>query len=215
MPNQFTCYRWRKEVGGLKTGQVKRLKEFEKENERLRKAVCDLALEKLILREAASGTAGPPAVVLASTTSGRSCASRDGSPVACLGDRGVDDAGVRRAGRTVRGACAGCGHVARPGREHRQVRPDAVLPVAAEGERTEGRAVGGDVEGDPRIVSARGVPEATARIGHDAAEIEADMGPIGYAGAFNPERGFAFPWRSRRRRAKSAGRRGSALSEVN
>lgn len=51
----FTCYRWRKEFGGLKTDQVKRLKELETENERLRKAVSDLTLEKLILREAASG----------------------------------------------------------------------------------------------------------------------------------------------------------------
>ena len=52
---QFTYYRWRKEFGGLKSDQVKRLKELEKENERLRKAVSDLTLEKLILREAASG----------------------------------------------------------------------------------------------------------------------------------------------------------------
>lgn len=51
---QFTYYRWRKEFGGLKTNQVKRLKELE-ENERLRKAVSDLMLEKLILKEAASG----------------------------------------------------------------------------------------------------------------------------------------------------------------
>ena len=52
---KFTYYRWRREFGGLKTDQVKRLKELEKENERLRKAVSDLTLEKLILREAASG----------------------------------------------------------------------------------------------------------------------------------------------------------------
>ena len=52
---QFTYYRWRKEFGGLQIDQVKRLKELEKENERLRKAVSDLTLEKLILREAASG----------------------------------------------------------------------------------------------------------------------------------------------------------------
>ena len=51
----FTYYRWRKEFGGLKGDQVKRLKDLEKENERLRKAVSDLTLEKLILREAASG----------------------------------------------------------------------------------------------------------------------------------------------------------------
>ena len=52
---QFTYYRWRKEYGGLKTSQLKRMKELEKENERLRKAVSDLTLEKLILLEAASG----------------------------------------------------------------------------------------------------------------------------------------------------------------
>ena len=52
---QFTYYRWRREFGGLKSDQVKRLKDLEKENERLRKAVSDLTLEKLILREAASG----------------------------------------------------------------------------------------------------------------------------------------------------------------
>ncbi len=50
----FTYYRWRKEFGGLKSDQVKRLKELEKENERLRKAVSDLTLEKLILKEAAT-----------------------------------------------------------------------------------------------------------------------------------------------------------------
>lgn len=52
---QFTYYRWRKEFGGLKGDQVRRLKELEKENDRLRKAVSDLTLEKLILKEAASG----------------------------------------------------------------------------------------------------------------------------------------------------------------
>lgn len=48
-------YRWRKEYGGLKTDQVKRIKELEAENLRLRKAVSDLTLDKLILKEAASG----------------------------------------------------------------------------------------------------------------------------------------------------------------
>jgi putative transposase len=52
---QFTYYRWRREYGGLKTDQVKRLKDLEKENKRLRQAVSDLTLEKLVLREAASG----------------------------------------------------------------------------------------------------------------------------------------------------------------
>ncbi|MCL8385584.1 IS3 family transposase [Xanthobacter aminoxidans] len=57
----FTYYRWRKEFGGLKSDQVKRLKELEKENERLRKAVSDLTLEKLILKEAAGGKLPSPA----------------------------------------------------------------------------------------------------------------------------------------------------------
>jgi transposase-like protein len=50
-----TYYRWRAEFGGLKLDQVKRLKELERENGRLRKAVSDLTLEKVILKEAASG----------------------------------------------------------------------------------------------------------------------------------------------------------------
>ncbi|MFC3724645.1 IS3 family transposase [Neoaquamicrobium sediminum] len=58
---QFTYYRWRKEFGGLKGDQVKRLKELEKENDRLRKAVSDLTLEKLILKEAAGGKLLSPA----------------------------------------------------------------------------------------------------------------------------------------------------------
>ena len=50
-----TYYRWRTEFGGLKLDQVKRLKELERENARLRKAVSDLTLEKVVLKEAASG----------------------------------------------------------------------------------------------------------------------------------------------------------------
>lgn len=48
-------YRWRKEYGGLKLDQARRLKELERENARLRKAVADLTLDKLILAEAAKG----------------------------------------------------------------------------------------------------------------------------------------------------------------
>jgi len=55
---RFTDNPWRNELGGLKTDRVKRLKEVENENERLRNAVCDLTLEKPILRGAASGTEG-------------------------------------------------------------------------------------------------------------------------------------------------------------
>jgi putative transposase len=52
---EVTYYRWRKEYGGLKGDQVKRLKELETENTRLRRAVSDLTLDKLILTEAAKG----------------------------------------------------------------------------------------------------------------------------------------------------------------
>jgi putative transposase len=50
-----TSYRWRAEFGGLKPGQVKRLKELERENARRGKAVSDLTLDQVILKEAASG----------------------------------------------------------------------------------------------------------------------------------------------------------------
>ena len=53
--SEVTYYRWRQGYGGLKTEQVKRLKELETENPRLRKAVSDLTLDKLILTEAAKG----------------------------------------------------------------------------------------------------------------------------------------------------------------
>lgn len=52
---EFTYYRWRKEYGGLHGDQVKRLKELEAENARLRRALSDLTLDKLILAEAARG----------------------------------------------------------------------------------------------------------------------------------------------------------------
>ena len=50
-----TYYRWRKEYGGMNRDQLKRLKEPEVENQRLRRAVSDLTLDKLILTEAARG----------------------------------------------------------------------------------------------------------------------------------------------------------------
>jgi len=50
-----TYYRWRKQYGGMSRGQLRRLKELEVENQRLRRAVSDLTLDKLILTEAARG----------------------------------------------------------------------------------------------------------------------------------------------------------------
>ena len=52
---EVTYYRWRKEFGGLKTDQVRRMKDLEVENQRLRKAIADMTLDKLILQEAAKG----------------------------------------------------------------------------------------------------------------------------------------------------------------
>jgi hypothetical protein len=50
-----SCYRWKKKYGGMSTEQLKELKRLQKENERLRRAVSDLTLDKLILKEAALG----------------------------------------------------------------------------------------------------------------------------------------------------------------
>ena len=52
---QQTYYRWRKEYGGLRLDQAKRLKELEKENQRLKKLVADLSLDKAMLSEVATG----------------------------------------------------------------------------------------------------------------------------------------------------------------
>ena len=51
----MTFHRWRKEYGGLKVSQARRLKDLEKENQRLRKAVSDLTLDALILKEVVEG----------------------------------------------------------------------------------------------------------------------------------------------------------------
>jgi putative transposase len=53
--SEQTYYRWRKLYGGMRKDQAKRLKELEQENARLRKAVSDLTLDKLILQEASRG----------------------------------------------------------------------------------------------------------------------------------------------------------------
>jgi putative transposase len=53
--SEQSYYRWRREYGGLKSSQAKRIKDLERENSRLKKAVADLTLDKLILREALEG----------------------------------------------------------------------------------------------------------------------------------------------------------------
>jgi putative transposase len=52
---EITYYRWRKEFGGLQTNQVRRIKDLEEENARLRRAVSDLTIDKMILSEASRG----------------------------------------------------------------------------------------------------------------------------------------------------------------
>jgi putative transposase len=53
--SEQTYYRWRKQYGGMKVNQAKRMKELKRENGRLKKAVAELTLDKLILQEALEG----------------------------------------------------------------------------------------------------------------------------------------------------------------
>ena len=53
--SEHTYYRWRREYGGMNTAQAKKHKDLEKENQRLKRAVADLTLDNLILKEAAKG----------------------------------------------------------------------------------------------------------------------------------------------------------------
>jgi len=53
--SEQTYYRWRKEYGGMKVSQAKRLKELEKQNQRLKQAVADLTVDNMILKEASRG----------------------------------------------------------------------------------------------------------------------------------------------------------------
>jgi len=53
--SEQTCYRWRKQYGGMKISPVKRLKDMEREHVRLKKAVAELSLDKVILTEALEG----------------------------------------------------------------------------------------------------------------------------------------------------------------
>ncbi|MBS0126728.1 transposase [Aestuariicoccus sp. KMU-90] len=79
---QQTCYRWRREYGGMTRDQLKRLKELEQETTRLRRAVANLTLDTLILSEAAKGNDRALRVAAAaSSISGRSWAFPSAAPV--------------------------------------------------------------------------------------------------------------------------------------
>jgi transposase-like protein len=91
---EYTYYRWRKEYGGLQTNQIKRIKDLEQENARLRKAVSDLTLDKLILQEASRGN--PPALLVAGYAlrmSGKLCRCPSAGFAVCSGST------VRRSAR--------------------------------------------------------------------------------------------------------------------
>ena len=99
--SEVTYYRWRQEFGGLKIEQVKRLKELELENSRLRKAVSDLTLDKLILQEAARGNFYAPRVAVpALSRCERSCMSPSVAPVRRSGSIARRNARSRAAVRT-------------------------------------------------------------------------------------------------------------------
>src|ERR687893_3322007 len=95
---EVTYYRWRQEFGGLEADQVRRLKELETENARLRRAVAELTLDEQIPKEAASGDyRAPRDVASASGTSETS----SGSPSAAPAPR---SASIARRGASSRGA---------------------------------------------------------------------------------------------------------------
>lgn len=87
-----TYYRWKKKYGGMGTEQLKELKRLQKENERLRRAVSDLTLDKLILSEAAGGTSEP----FASSRLHRICSQQDegfgASRLSCFGPTSIHTA---------------------------------------------------------------------------------------------------------------------------
>ena len=98
-----TYYRWRKEYGGLKLAQAKRLKELERETSRLKRVVAELSLEKHILREVAQGNSvAPSGGGRQSSRCGTLTASRSGTRVGCSVSGAVRNAIDRRIAPTKR-----------------------------------------------------------------------------------------------------------------
>ena len=99
-----TYYRWRKQYGGVGVDQLKELKRLQQDNDRLRRAVSDLTLDKLILTEAARGNfcaplaAGPALIMFAA-----SWVSPNAGPAGCCGNIARPNASCREAGPTKTG----------------------------------------------------------------------------------------------------------------
>ena len=99
-----TYYRWRKQYGGMGVDQLKELKRLQQENERLRRAVSDLTLDKLILTEAARGNfCAPLAAGPALTIFVVSWAFPNAAPVGCCASIARRNGSCRGAGRMKAG----------------------------------------------------------------------------------------------------------------
>jgi putative transposase len=102
---EVTSDRWRQEYGGLGTCQIKRLKALETENARLRRAVAELTLDKLILKEAAAGNYRAPRVAApASSTSETSFGSPSAAPAPRSASTARRSEDARGAGTTRNGS---------------------------------------------------------------------------------------------------------------
>jgi transposase-like protein len=101
--SEASFYRWRTEYGGLKVDQARRMKELERENARLKRAVAELTLDKQILREAAEGKyQAPSAAGPVSAMSKAHSASRNAGRAAPLVSRARRSAACAASGTTRR-----------------------------------------------------------------------------------------------------------------
>ncbi len=106
--SEQTYYRWRKEYGGLRLDQAKRLKELERENGRLKKLVADQALDNMILKEVASGNFyARPGAARRWCMHSTSWASPSGGPAECSGTHGPPSDIGRKCWRMSRGWWSG------------------------------------------------------------------------------------------------------------
>ena len=98
-----TYYKWRKEYGGLRVDQAKRLKELEQENTRLRKVIADLTIDNSILKEASRGNwRARPRSAGQQTGSRRSSRCQNGGSAACWNSQGRRSVGNASSGATKR-----------------------------------------------------------------------------------------------------------------
>ena len=156
--SEVTYHRWRNEFGGLKLDQVRRLKELEQENTRLRRAVSDLTLDKLILQEAIRGTGGPR-----SETDQPLATPRDGDP-GLQGARRVGAPGVSRPGPTPLDAAPFAASARRRGAAHGRHRRagDDLRPVRLPPDHgpSEAGGLGREQEAGGAHLAARGAEGA-------------------------------------------------------